>query len=122
MYNTQFELLQRIESLYSDIVRITTQINLENDDHQQILTQREALISEVATLQKQKSGLELGASTVEISEIEKRIQGLILAALSDSEILMEKAEELHASLKIEISGSKKSVQAAKAYAAHSNYR
>jgi chromosome segregation ATPase len=122
VYKTQFEILQKIEKLYSDIVRITAQIDLDNEEYEQILRQREELLNEVAQLQKQRAGLELGASQAQISEVEQKIQALILAALSDSEVLIEKAKELHDSLKKEISGAQKSMQAAKAYAAHSNYR
>jgi len=121
MYKTQFDLLQKIESLYSDIVRMTAQIDLDKEEHEQILTQRDILINEVAALQKQRAGLEPGANNIEINDIERRIQSLILAALSDSQTLIEKVEELQVSLKKEILGSQKSVQAAKAYAAHSNY-
>ena len=122
MYRTQFEALKKIESLYSDIVRLSSQIDLDGDEHEQVLKQREPLINEVSELQKQQAVLELGASIEQIREVEQKIQKLVLAALSDSQSLMERAQELHDFYQKELSGAQKSVQAAKAYAAHSNKR
>jgi len=122
VYRTQFEALKKIESLYSDIVRLSSQIDLDGDEHEQVLKQREPLINEVSELQKQQAVLELGASIEQIREVEQKIQKLVLAALSDSQSLMERAQELHDFYQKELSGAQKSVQAAKAYAAHSNKR
>jgi len=120
-YTTQIEILQKIEELYSRIAQITAQIDFERENHEEILTQRENLLSEIISLQKQRENLELGASVEQIRSSERKIKSLILAILSDSEPLMEQAQTLHVSIKKELEGIQTANKAAQSYAAHNAY-
>jgi transcriptional regulator with AAA-type ATPase domain len=117
MYSTQFELLQRIEELYSDIARITAQVDFEQENHEEILVEREKILNEIVSLQKQRQNLELGASVQQINERELKIRTLILAILSDSDPLLEEARVQHGVLKEKLSKVQTASRAAKSYAA-----
>jgi hypothetical protein len=118
MNETQFEMLKKIEELYSEIYRITTHINLENDESEQILVQRESLLNEVTLLQKNLSRYPLGATYEQVEEIKHRIKSRILSVMADSTSLLEQAQILHANLKEKIANTQGSNRAAQGYAAH----
>jgi len=114
---TQFEILKKIEELYSDIARITAQIDFELENQEEILLERERIINEIVLLQKQRDNLELGASVKQINECELRIRTLILAILSDTDPLLEQARFEHGVLKEKLSKVQTASRAARSYAA-----
>jgi uncharacterized protein YoxC len=117
-YATQFEILQRIEDLYSQISRITAQIDFEKENHEQILNERQKLLDEITSLQKLFGNLEPGASAEKINAIEERIKVLLMGILSDSEMLLERSQVLQDSIKEELSKITITSNAAKSYAAY----
>ena len=117
-YATQIDVLKKIEELYLEISRITSQLDIRQDDHERILIRRQELLDEIISLQEQRKSLPTGADSQQISECEKRIKSIILSVLSDSSLIMEASIFLRDSIKDELSKTSVSGKAAKAYAAH----
>jgi hypothetical protein len=117
-YKTQFEILRKIEELYSEISRITSQINLSQNNHEQIISEREKLFAEILLLQGQKNNLALGADFEEIKKCEQKIKALILSIMSDSQPIMEESQSLLVSMKAEIAKVSTVNQAVKSYAVY----
>jgi len=117
-YAAQIDVLKRIEELYSEISRITSQLDIEQDDREQVLVRRQELLDEVISLQEHRKTLPLGADSHQISECEKRIKATILSVMSDSALIMEASTFLRDSIKEELSKMSVAGRAAKAYAAH----
>jgi len=119
MLETQFEILKKVEELYSEIARITTLIDLEQDDTAgKFIIQRENLFNEIVALKRKQENLPLGASQEQIDEIDEKIKSLILSIMADSASLIEKAKALHASMKEEISKLSTANKAAQSYAVY----
>jgi len=117
-YAAQIDVLKRIEELYSEISRITSQLDVEQDGHEQVLIRRQELLDEVISLQERRKALPLGADPQQINECEKRIKATILSVLSDSSLIMEASKFLRDSIKEELTKMSAAGKAAKAYAAH----
>jgi len=117
-YATQIDVLKKIEELYSEVSRITSQLDIEQDDHERMLIRRQELLDEVISLQERRKSLPLGANSQQISECEKKIKAIILSVLSDSSLIMEASRFLRDSIKEELSKMSTAGKAAKAYAAH----
>lgn len=116
-YATKIEVLEKIRELYSDIQRITYQIDFNGDEYEQIVAQREKLFGEILTLQEQKDTLPLGASAEQISECEQKIKFLIMSILADTSPILEKSINLRDSMEKELSKVTTLNKAAKSYAA-----
>jgi len=117
-YATQIDVLKKIEELYSEIFRITSQLDVKQDEHERILIRRQELLDEVISLQEHRKTLPLGAEPQQISEREKKIKAIILSVMSDSALIMEASKVLRDSIKEELSKMSVAGNAAKAYAAH----
>jgi hypothetical protein len=117
-YATQIEILKRIEELYSEIFRITSLLDIEQDDHEKILIRRQELLNEIISLQERQKTLPLGAEPQQISECEKKIKALILSIMSDSALILEASRFLQESIKKELSKITTARRAAKGYAAN----
>jgi len=117
-YSAQIDVLKRIEELYSEISRITSQLDIEQDDGERILIRRQELLDEVISLQERRKSLPPGADSQQISECEKRIKAIILSVMSDSALILEASKFLRDSIKEELSKMSVAGKAAKAYAAH----
>jgi hypothetical protein len=118
MNETQFEILKKIETTYTEIARLTAQINIEDNQSSKDLSAREKLLNEVDSLQKKADNSPLGADESQIKEIKQRIKSLILTAMSDSVMLLEEANTLRDTMKEEISKITTTNKAAQGYAAH----
>jgi hypothetical protein len=116
-YATKIEVLEKIRELYSDIQRITYQIDFNGDEYEQIVAQREKLFGEILILQEQKDTLPLGAGAEQISECEQKIKFLIMSILADTSPILEKSINLRDSMEKELSKVTTLNKAAKSYAA-----
>jgi hypothetical protein len=117
-YATQIEVLKKIEELYSEISRITSQLDIEEDSHEEILIRRQKLLDEIISLQERKKTLPIGTDLHQINECEGRIKALILSIMSDSTLILEAAKILSDSIKEELSKMSTARRAAKGYAAY----
>ena len=117
-YGTQIEVLEEIRKLYSEIQRITSQINIENNEYEQIVIMREKLFDEISVLQKQKDKLPSGASPQNLSKCEQEIKSLIMSIIADTSPILEKSINLRDSMKKELSKITTVNKAAQSYAAH----
>ncbi|MDR0304333.1 MAG: hypothetical protein LBH98_06150 [Chitinispirillales bacterium] len=117
IYTTKIQALEKIQDLYLEISRITSQMNFNRDDYEQIAEQREKLLVEISHLQKRKDTLPPGTDSNRISEYEQRIKSIIMSIVTDTSLLLEKSEKLHASMKEEMAKISTANKAAKGYAA-----
>ena len=117
-YTTQTEVLEKIVELYSEILRITSQIDFANDEYERIVKLREKLFDEISALQKKRDSLPSGASVQKLAEYERKVQTLIMSIIADTSPILEKSINMRDAIKEELSKVSAATKAAKCYAAN----